>query len=149
MEYVDGWSLATLRVDRAQQRYRLEEVTPWVRQICAALTYAHTEAGILHLALKPANLMLNSRDQLKVTDFGIARSLQATGGPDRPEPGGGRLGFMSPQLALGEKPSVLDDVYGLGATIYDLLTGTPPFYKGQVLAQICDRTPPTHDGAAV
>jgi uncharacterized delta-60 repeat protein len=50
---------------------------------------------------------------------------------------------MSPQLALGEKPTVLDDVYGLGATIYDLLTGTPPFYKGQVLAQICDRTPPT------
>jgi uncharacterized delta-60 repeat protein len=46
-------------------------------------------------------------------------------------------------LALGEKPSVLDDVYGLGATIFDLLTGTPPFYKGQVLAQICDRTPPS------
>jgi uncharacterized delta-60 repeat protein len=142
MEYVDGWSLATLRVDRSQQRYRLAEITPWVRQICAALTYAHTEAGILHLALKPANLMLNSRDQLKLTDFGIARSLQAMAAPTDLNPAAGALGFLSPQLALGEKPSVLDDVYALGATIYDLLTGTPPFYKGQVLAQICDRPPP-------
>ena len=143
MEYVDGWSLATLRVDKSQQRYSLEQVTPWVRQICAALTYAHTEAGILHFALKPANLMLNSRDQLKVADFGIARSIQAMAAPTDLKPAAGALGFLSPQLALGEKPSVLDDVYGLGATIYDLLTGTPPFYKGQVLAQICDRTPPS------
>ena len=143
MEYVDGWSLATLRVDKSQQRYTLEQVTPWVRQICAALTYAHTEAGILHLALKPANLMLNSREQLKVADFGISRCLQAMTAPTDLNPAAGALGFMSPQLALGEKPTVLDDVYGLGATIYDLLTGTPPFYKGQVLAQICDRTPPS------
>jgi uncharacterized delta-60 repeat protein len=143
MEYVDGWSLATLRVDRSQQRYRLEEITPWVRQICAALTYAHTEPGILHLALKPANLMLNSREQLKVADFGIAHSLQGMAARTDLNPAASVLGFMSPQLALGEKPSVLDDVYGLGATIYDLLTGTPPFYKGQVLAQICDRTPPS------
>jgi uncharacterized delta-60 repeat protein len=114
-----------------------------VRQICAALTYAHTEAGILHLALKPANLMLNSRDQLKVADFGIAHSLRAMTATTGLNPTVAALGLMSPQLALGEKPSVLDDVYGLGATIYDLLTGTPPFYKGQVLAQICDRTPPT------
>jgi len=142
MEYVDGWSLATLRVDKSQQRYRLEEITPWVRQICAALTYAHTETGILHLALKPANLMLNSREQLKVADFGIARSLQGLAAPTDLNPAAGALGFLSPQLALGEKPSVRDDVYGLGATIYDLLTGTPPFYKGQVLAQICDRAPP-------
>jgi len=143
MEYVDGWSLATLQVDRPQQRYGLAQVTPWVRQICAALTYAHTEAGMLHLALKPANLLLNSREQLKVADFGIARSLQAMAAPTDLNQAASAMGFMSPQLALGEKPSVLDDVYGLGATIYDLLTGTPPFYKGQVLAQICDRTPPT------
>jgi uncharacterized delta-60 repeat protein len=143
MEHVDGWSLEAQRVDRPQQRYRLEEVTPWVRQICAALTYAHTEAHILHLALKPANLMLNSRAQLKVADFGIARSLQGMVAPTDLNQAVAALGCMSPQLALGEKPSVLDDVYGLGATIFDLLTGTPPFYKGQVLAQICDRTPPS------
>ena len=143
MEYVDGWSLATLQVDRPQRRYGLVEVTPWVRQLCDALTYAHTEVGILHLALKPANLMLNSRDQLKLTDFGIARSLQTMTGPTDLNLAAAGLGFLSPQQALGEKPSVRDDVYGLGATIYDLLTGTPPFYKGQVLAQVCDRMPPS------
>jgi uncharacterized delta-60 repeat protein len=143
MEYVDGWSLATLRVDRPEHRYRLQEVTPWIRQICAALTYAHTEAGILHLALKPANLLLNSRDHLKLTDFGISRSLQGMADPADAHAAAAILGFLSPQQALGEKPSVLDDVYGLGATIYDLLTGTPPFYKGQVLAQVCDRAPAT------
>ena len=143
MEYVDGWSLAAMRVDRAQHRYRLEEVTPWMREICAALTYAHTEAGILHLALKPANLMLNSRAQLKVTDFGLARSLQGMAARTELNPAAAALGHMSPQQALGEKPSVLDDVYGLGATLFDLLTGTPPFYKGQVLAQICERPPPS------
>ena len=143
MEYVDGWSLAAMRVDHAQQRYRLEEVTLWVRQLCAALTYAHTQNGILHLALKPANLMLNSREQLKLTDFGIARSLQGIAAPADVNAAAGALGHMSPQQALGQKPSVLDDVYGLGATIYDLLTGTPPFYKGQVLAQVCDLKPPS------
>jgi uncharacterized delta-60 repeat protein len=143
MEYVDGWSLATLRVDRPQQRYHLEEVTPWVRLVCTALTYAHTGPGILHLALKPANLMLNSRGQLKVADFGIARSLQALATPTDLKLAAEAMGYLSPQLALGEKPSVSDDVYGLGATLYGLLTGTPPFYKGQVLAQICDRPPQT------
>jgi uncharacterized delta-60 repeat protein len=143
LEYVDGWSLAALRVDRPQRRYTLKEATPWVRQLCAALTYAHTEPRILHLALKPANLLLDSREQLKLTDFGIARSLQGFAGPSDLQAAAAVLGFLSPQQALGEKPSVLDDVYGLGATIYDLLTGTPPFYKGQVLAQVCDRTPPS------
>src|ERR1035437_7996597 len=93
MEYVDGWSLAALRVDRSQQRFGLDLVTPWVRQICAALTYAHTEAGILHLALKPANLMLNSREQLKVADFGISRCLQAMTAPTDLNPAGA-LGFI-------------------------------------------------------
>ena len=143
MEYVDGWSLATLQVDQAAAPLSVwTRSRPGCGQLCAALTYAHTEAGLLHLALKPANLMLNSRDQMKVTDFGIARSLQALAAPTDLNPAAAALGFLSPQLALGEKPTLLDDVYGLGATIYDLLTGTPPFYKGQVLAQICDRTPP-------
>src|SRR5439155_9837974 len=74
---------------------------------------------------------------------GIAWSLRRIAVETDPNRLAATLGFLSPQLALGEAPSVLDDVYGLGATIYDLLTGTPPFYKGQVLAQVCERTPPS------
>ena len=143
MEYVEGWSLAALKVDKLENRYSLEESTPWIRTLCAALDYAHQEAGILHLDLKPANLMLNEREQLKVTDFGLAQRLRGFAAQTDPNRIAATLGFMSPQQALGEKPSVLDDVYSLGATIYDLLTGSPPFYKGQVLAQVCERTPPT------
>lgn len=143
IEYVEGWSLAALRVDKPEKRYRLNEITPWIRNLCAALEYAHTSSGIMHGDLKPSNLLLNGRAELKVTDFGTARSLHGVAGPTDLNALAGTLGFMSPQQALGEKPSVLDDVYGLGATIYDLLTGTPPFYKGQVLAQVCERTPPS------
>ena len=130
-------------MDKPQKRYSLEESTPWIRELCAALEYAHREAGILHLDLKPSNLLLSAREQLKVTDFGLAQSLRGFAAQTDPNRMAGTLGFMSPQQALGEKPSVLDDVYALGATIYDLLTGTPPFYKGQVLAQVCERTPPS------
>src|SRR5436309_7864007 len=142
-EYVDGWSLAALKVDQPEKRYGLEAVTPWVRELCAALDYAHNQAGILHLALRPTNLVINTRQSVMLTDFGIAWSLRRIAVETDPNRLAATLGFLSPQLALGEAPSVLDDVYGLGATIYDLLTGTPPFYKGQVLAQVCERTPPS------
>src|SRR5258706_5205860 len=143
MEYVEGWSLAALRVDKPQKRYLLAEITPWIRQLCAALEYAHDESGSVHGNLKTSNLMLDQRGQLKVIDFGIDRTLRAMAGQADMNRVSAALGFMSPQQALGEKPSVLDDVYGLCATIYDLLTGTPPFYKGQVLAQVCERKPQT------
>src|SRR6185369_2922206 len=54
----------------------------------------------------------------------------------------GTIGYMSPQQASGSEASVLDDIYAIGATIYDLLTGTPPFYKGEVYAQLRESTPP-------
>ena len=142
VEHASGWSLAALKVDRPQKRYHLAELTPWIRQLCAALSYAHAER-VLHLDLKPSNLLLDEREQLKVTGFGFAQVLRQFHVQPEANRLAESLGFLSPQQALGEKPSVLDDVYGLGAAIYDLLTGTPPFYKGQVLAQICERPPPT------
>jgi uncharacterized delta-60 repeat protein len=143
LEYVDGWSLATLRVDKPQARYKFDEITFWLRQLCVALAYAHDDGGLLHLGLRPANLMLNAREQLKVTDFGIAHALHELPGAVAAHRGPEHLGFLSPQQAQGEKPSVLDDVYSLGATIYDLLTGTPPFYRGDIQAQLGQETPPS------
>ena len=141
-EFVDGWSLATMRVDKPEKRFHLEEITLWIRQVCAALSYAHNEMKILHLDLKSSNILLNSRAEIKITDFVFARTLQTVASPNELKLAADALGFMSPQQALGETPSVLDDVYGLGATLFDLLTGTPPFYKGQILAQVCDRPAP-------
>ncbi len=142
MEFINGWSLWAMRVDRPHHIFSVEEITPWIRQLVSALDYAHREAQFVHRDLKPSNLLINQREQLKVSDFGIARSLGAqltqTTGSGLVY---GTVGYMSPQQALGEAPSVADDVYSLGATIYELLTGTPPFYKGEIMAQVMDLTP--------
>src|ERR1051325_2662065 len=65
MEYVDGWSLWVMRLDKPGQRYRVEEIKTWVYQLCFALDHAHTKAGVAHLGLTPADLLLNSAGQLK------------------------------------------------------------------------------------
>jgi serine/threonine protein kinase len=141
-EYVEGWSLATFKIDKPQQRYRVEEIEWWIRQLGAALDFAHNECGIIHRDLKPANLLVNAKDELKVTDFGIAASVRGECSR-RGLAGSGGLGFMSPQQVMGAEPSWLDDIYSLGATIFDLLTSTPPFYKGEIITQICGLKAPS------
>src|SRR5437588_226284 len=127
-EYVDGWSLATMKVDRPQKRFRLEEIRLWIWQLCAALEFAHHELGLVHRSLKLSNLLLNAREQFKVTDFEIAHLLRsALAQPG--SPAFGSAACMSPQQLKGAEASLLDDVYSLGALIFELLTGTPPFHK--------------------
>ncbi len=126
MEFVDGETLSSLRKSRPSRVFEAYDLRTRVRQLCSALEYAHEVAEIVHRDLKPANLMVNRRDQLKVTDFGIASSLQL--GQGKQEATGGTPGYMSPQQAARHAPSILDDVYSLGATIYDLLTSRTPFY---------------------
>jgi uncharacterized delta-60 repeat protein len=143
MEFVDGWSLATMKVDKLGQCHSPEEIGPWVREVCDALAYAHNEFGMVHGDLKPSNLLTSAREGIKVSDFGFA-ALIRTECSKRGiiKSGYGGIGFLSPQQVMGEPPSKLDDIYSLGATIFDLLTGTPPFYKGEVIAQVCSLKPP-------
>lgn len=144
MEYVDGWSLWSLRVDKPRQIFTVDEIVPWIRDLCDALDYAHNHAGIVHRDVKPANLIVNSRGQLKVTDFGLSRELHR--GPVRDAshpPIVGTDWYMSPQQWTGEPPAVADDVYSLGVTIYELLTSKPPFYEGDVFKQLHEDIPPS------
>jgi len=76
MEYVEGWSLAALKVDRPQKRYRVEELLRWVRPLCEALEYAHHGVCLVHRDLKPCNILLNAREHIKITDFGIAHAIR-------------------------------------------------------------------------
>src|SRR5947209_18378333 len=75
MEYIDGETLSSLRAEKEQKVFEPNELSGWTSQLCDALDYAHTRANVIHCDLKPANLMVNQRGDLKVTDFGIARSL--------------------------------------------------------------------------
>lgn len=138
MEYVDGDNLSNLRADREGRCFEARELRGWVESLCLALEYAHRKAKVVHRDLKPANLMVTKEGELKVADFGIARSLvdslsRVSAGHDLSS---GTLVYMSPQQAIGRAVSALDDVYSLGATLYDLLTGRPPFYTGNIYEQL-------------
>src|SRR5262249_42055876 len=144
MEYVDGETLSNLRAEKEQRVFEPNEIAPWTAQLCEALDYAHNHARIIHRDLKPANLMINQKGDLKVSDFGIAQSLGDTVSRLTMEQGrSGTLVYMSPQQLDGERGSHLDDIYSLGATLYDLLTSKPPFYSGNIDRQIHERVPPS------
>ncbi len=141
MEYVDGGALADRKTAQPQNCFLVPQVASWIEQLCAGLEYAHAQAKIVHLDLKPANLLVNSRGQLKITDFGIAHNISETiHRTTVHHKTRGTLVYMSPQRLNGERPGQLDDVYGLGATIYELLTSKPPFYSGDILQQVEQKT---------
>jgi uncharacterized delta-60 repeat protein len=147
MEYVPGWSLALLREDRAQKRYSVEEVRPWAQQICAALAHAH-EREVVHGDLKPANLLLDARETIKVTDFVIGHRLRGVlGRQGNRQPG--NLPYVSPQQLAGVDPKISDDIYSFGVILYELLTGTPPFHIGDIVDQIRHQIPPLMTGRLV
>src|SRR5437763_3219137 len=140
MEYIDGETLSNLRATKEQKVFEPNELNEWTIQLCNALDYAHNHAKIIHRDLKPANLMVNQRGDLKVSDFGIARSLgDSVSGLTMEQGRSGTLVYMSPQQLGGERGTHLDDIYSLGATIYELLTSKPPFYSGNIDRQICER----------
>ncbi len=144
MEYVNGETLSNLRAGKEHQVFEPHEIAGWVTQLCEALDYAHNRARVIHRDLKPGNLMVNQRGDLKVADFGIARSLADSASRLTTEQGrSGTLVYMSPQQLNGERSTHLDDIYSLGATIYELLTSKPPFYSGNVDRQICERVAPS------
>src|SRR5438270_2294354 len=144
MEYVDGDSLSNLRAQKEQKVFEPNEIAGWLSQLCDALDYAHNRARVIHRDLKPANLMVNKKGDLKVSDFGIARSLGDTVSRLTMEQGrSGTLVYMSPQQLDGERGTHLDDVYSLGASLYELLTSKPPFYSGNIDRQIRERVPPS------
>jgi serine/threonine protein kinase len=143
MEYIDGDTLSNLRADKPHKIFEPHELTEWTSQLCDALDYAHNHARIIHRDLKPANLMVNQRGDLKISDFGISRSLSDSVSMLTMEQGrSGTLVFMSPQQLDGERASPLDDVYSFGATMFELITSKPPFSSGNIDRQIREKIPP-------
>jgi serine/threonine protein kinase len=144
MEYVDGANLSKLRIEKPNRVFESIDLEVWLKQVCSALDYAHQECKIVHRDLKPGNLMLNSRGQIKVADFGIARSLSdSVSQMTQRATSSGTLPYMSPQQLLGEEAAITGDVYSLGATVYELLTSKPPFYSGDIPTQVLEKVPPS------
>ncbi len=144
MEYIDGDTLSNLRSDQPNKIFEVADLELWIHQLCSALESAHEDAELAHRDLKPANLMIDKRGRLKVADFGISRSVSNTVARMTMHSGAsGTLVYMSPQQAMGEPASILDDIYSMGSTLYELLTSRPPFYQGEILAQVREKVPPS------
>jgi serine/threonine-protein kinase len=134
MKYIEGTTLARLAANgplepRAAARYLLT--------IAEAIQYAH-EHGILHRDLKPSNVLIDQQGQPYVTDFGLAKQVQ---GGDSLTPSRAIVGtpsYMAPEQADGSRGrlSPASDVYSLGAILYELLTGKPPFQAASYLDTI-------------
>jgi serine/threonine protein kinase len=141
MEYVEGASLHTMRLESQNQAFSWEKLRPIVLQLCSALDHAHG-MQIIHRDLKPANIMVDTQGRVRLADLGISASLNDAytdllGLRDNR----GTMTFMSPQQLEGKLPSVSDDIYALGATVYELLCGVPPFHSGDIQHQLQEVTP--------
>jgi formylglycine-generating enzyme required for sulfatase activity len=143
MELVDGQSLARRKAAARNGCLEVGELAPLAAQICTAMDYAHRLAKVVHRDLKPANILVTRDNVAKITDFGIARSLSDTHTrlTGRAGQTSGTLAYMSPQQLLGGDPSPADDIYALGATLYELLVGKPPFVTGDLPSQIREVAP--------
>lgn len=142
MEYVDGTTLSEARKQKRSKCFGIPELVPWVTSLCDALAYAHESAGLIHRDLRPANILVDSRAKLKITNFGTACSLRNSMSRVSGQISPGALNYMSPQQLLGEEPSPSDDIYALGATLYEMLSSKPPFYNGDVALQVREMVPP-------
>jgi serine/threonine protein kinase/sugar lactone lactonase YvrE len=141
MEYIDGPTLASLRLEQPNRVFEWGFLRPLVEQLCAALDYAHGEK-VIHRDLKPANMMVDGRGRLKLADFGIAAvASDSMSRVSAQHSTSGTLLYMSPQQLAGKRPQATDDIYALGATLYELLTGKPPFYTGDITHQVLHEPP--------
>ena len=129
-EYVEGKPLSARL--KASGPYPVEEVVPLVGAILKALTTAHA-AEILHLDLSPRNVLMDSDEQPRVMDFGLAQYVSIAREPS--EFATGTLRYMAPEHFLGLPRGPWTDVFALGSTFYELVAGSPAM-RGNKLEQI-------------
>lgn len=142
MQLIRGRSLAQVILHEGAQRF--ERSASWLRSIAEAVDYAH-RLGLLHLDLKPGNILIDEAGEPHVADFGLARPLDSSLSVDADEVSG-TPNYMAPEQALlrSHKLSAATDIYGLGAILYELVTGRPPFRGAtpmETLRQVLSRSP--------
>ena len=138
MELVDGAPLRALLVPGIP--VGVDEAMAWMRQLLLALAYAHGR-GVVHLDIKPANLLITADAQLRVTDFGIARIACSV--PDGRGAVVGTPGYMSPEQFHGGEMDGRADMFSAAIVLYQMLTGTRPFAgtSVDVMLQILHKMP--------
>jgi len=137
MEWVDGRLLR--QIMNEQKKFSPERATTIVSRVLHALDYIHSQ-GVVHRDLKPENIMVNSNDEIKLIDFGIAgmegarrltfaKLSQVMGTPD----------YIAPEQVKGKRGDGRTDIYAMGIMLYELLTGETPFKGPNAFAIMNDR----------
>jgi serine/threonine protein kinase len=123
MEYIEGTNLD--RLLREKRVFKQDEIVSIFRQLLAALGYAHKN-GVIHRDIKPSNIMLSSTNEVKITDFGIAK-VAGSAKLTRTGTGAGSLLYMSPEQIKGVNIDNRSDLYSVGVTLYQVVAGRTPF----------------------
>lgn len=142
MQLIEGQSLALWKIREA---ISTEQAVRWVIQVARAVDHLH-QNGIIHRDLKPSNIVLDAEGQPYVTDFGLAKVFDDPNRATRTGVIAGTPSYMSPEQAAARPEEVgpASDVYSLGAILYELLTGQPPFRDENpldTLLQVLEREP--------
>lgn len=139
MEYIEGTDLKRLLSEHTH--FSEDKIIQYFLQTSDALSYAH-RLGIVHRDIKPANIMITKTDAVKITDFGIAKILRAD---DATKSGTAIIGtplYMAPEQITGEGVDIRSDIYSLGITLYEMVSGNPPFYLGNIEYHHIHTAPP-------
>ena len=136
LEFVDGCDLQQKLAGKPQDA---KESATLVEKLCHAMHYAH-ENNILHRDIKPPNVLLDQNGEPKITDFGLAKQVDTEEGSTATQAGTimGSPSYMPPEQARGDVSSVTprSDLYSLGAVLYEMLTGRPPFLAKRALETV-------------
>ncbi|MBV9264692.1 MAG: protein kinase, partial [Acidobacteriaceae bacterium] len=136
MEYFEGEDLHSRLI--REGKLAPQAAVPIMIQICEALASAHAEE-VIHRDLKPQNILVNGRNEIRILDFGLARLYEA---PAASMVGGllGTPDYMSPEQARGERVDLRSDLFAAGIVFHEMLTGALPFPGDSVMARLVART---------
>ena len=140
MELVEGESFQAIL--RKQTWLEIPDAMHWLVSVCQGLDHAHGR-GIVHRDMKPSNVLLTTDGRVKILDFGLARP--ASNGGDAGSWAYSMSGtpkYISPEAIQGRPADARSDVYSVGATLYELLVGRPPFAEGNLLMHHLHTPPP-------
>ncbi|SMN22920.1 similar to Saccharomyces cerevisiae YAR019C CDC15 Protein kinase of the Mitotic Exit Network that is localized to the spindle pole bodies at late anaphase [Maudiozyma saulgeensis] len=123
LEYASHGSLKNLFAKRPTKRLEENETTIYIKQTLHGLAYLH-EQGVIHRDIKAANLLLDANNIVKLADFGVSTMVNNTAMTLA-----GSLNWMAPEIITNKGASTLSDIWSLGATVVELMTGNPPFHN--------------------
>ena len=129
----------------SQKTLSLSEIADYLDQLAGALDYAH-EHNVLHLDIKPSNVLISQDNTLLLTDFALTKTMTERQAAHIRQFKVGMLDYMSPELVMGKEPGEKADLYSLGAVLYHMVTGSAPF-QGESMVEVAKKqlqeTPPS------